>query len=44
METNKSLTSIAENYKTDKLEHGYIKIYENYFEKIRDENLRILEI
>ena len=44
METNKSLTSIAENYKTDKLEHGYIKIYENYFEKIRDKNLQILEI
>jgi len=44
METNKSLTSIVEHYKTDKLEHGYIKIYENYFEKIRDKNLQILEI
>ena len=44
MRSNKSLTSIAENYKTDKLELGYIKIYEYYFEKIRDEKLQILEI
>ena len=24
--------------------HGYIKIYEKYFESIRNENLKILEI
>ena len=32
----KNLTSIAEYYKTDKHEHGYTKIYEKYFESLRD--------
>ncbi len=40
----KNLTSIAEFYKTDKLDHGYTNIYEKYFENIRDEKLKILEI
>ena len=44
MTFKKNLTSIAESYKTDKLEHGYIKIYEKYFESIKDKNLKILEI
>jgi len=39
-----NLKSIAESYNTDKLEHGYIKIYEKYFESIRNENLKVLEI
>lgn len=39
-----NLKSIAETYNTDKLEHGYIKIYEKYFESIRNENLKVLEI
>ena len=40
----KNLKSIAEIYKSDKIEHGYIQKYESYFEKIRDEKLKILEI
>ena len=40
----KNLKSIAEIYKSDKIEHGYIEIYESYFEKIRDEKLKIFEI
>ena len=40
----KNLKSIAEIYKSDKIEHGYIENYESYFEKIRDEKLTILEI
>ena len=39
-----NLKSIAESYNTDKLEHDYIKIYEKYFESIRNENLKVLEI
>ena len=44
MTENKNLNTLAESYNTDKLEHGYIKIYEKYFESIRNENLKILEI
>ena len=40
----KNLTSIAELYKTDKLEHGYTNIYEKFFESIRNQKLRVLEI
>jgi 23S rRNA U2552 (ribose-2'-O)-methylase RlmE/FtsJ len=40
----KDLSSIAKFYKTDKLEHGYTKIYEKYFESLRDKKLTILEI
>ena len=38
MSETKNLKSIAEIYKSDKIDHEYIKIYERYFEKIRDEN------
>ena len=44
MTSTKSLTSIAEFYKTDKYEHGYTKVYEKYFDNFRDEKLKILEI
>ena len=44
MSLNKNLTTIAKNHKTDKYEHGYTTVYENYFESLRDKNLRILEI
>ena len=44
MIVTKNLTSIAEIYKTDKLEHGYTAVYEKYFENIRDHKLQILEI
>ena len=44
MTSNNKLFVIAEIYKTDKLEHGYIKIYEKYFESLRDQKLKIFEI
>ena len=44
MSETKNLRSIAEIYKSDKIEHGYIRNYESHFEKIRDEKLKILEI
>jgi len=44
MTSNKNLNSIAETYKTDKFEHGYTKVYEKYFESLRDQRLKILEI
>ena len=44
MTSTKSLTSIAEFYKTDKYEHGYTKVYEKYCDNFRDEKLKILEI
>ena len=31
---NQDLKKIAENYKSDKIEHGYIEIYENYFQEL----------
>ena len=40
----KNLSSIAEFYKTDKYDHGYTKVYEKYFESLRDKKLQILEI
>tara|TARA_B100000900_G_scaffold257313_1_gene219316 strand:+ start:504 stop:1316 length:813 start_codon:yes stop_codon:yes gene_type:complete len=44
MTSNKNLNTIAENYNTDKFDHGYTKIYEKYFENLRDQKLKILEI
>ena len=44
MTLTNNLKSIAESYNTDKLEHGYIEIYEKYFESVRDKNFKILEI
>ena len=44
MTATKNLTSIAEIYKTDKLDHGYTAVYEKYFENIRGQKLQILEI
>ena len=41
---NRDLKKIAENYKSDKIEHGYIEIYENYFQELRENNLTILEL
>ena len=41
MTETKNLTSIAEIYKTDKLEHGYTAVYEKYFENTRDQKLQI---
>ena len=44
MKTNKNLNTIAESYNTDKYDHGYTSIYEKYFESVRDQKLKILEI
>ena len=39
MSLNKNLTEIAKNHKTDKYEHGYTTVYENYFESLRNKKL-----
>ena len=44
MAENKDLNTLAKTHNTDKLEHGYIKIYEKYFESLREKKLQILEI
>ena len=44
MTLQKNLSSIAEFYKTDKMEHGYTTVYEEYFESLRNQKLKILEI
>ena len=44
MTSQKSLSSIAEYYKTDKKDHGYTNVYEKYFESLREQKLKILEI
>ena len=44
MSSIQNLSSIAEFYKTDKYDHGYTKVYEKYFDNIRDQKLKILEI
>ena len=41
---SRDLKKIAKTYKSDKIEHGYIEIYESYFHKLRDDNLIILEL
>ena len=42
MSSMQNLSSIADFYKTDKYEHGYTKVYEKYFDNIRDQKLKIL--
>lgn len=44
MTIDRDLIEIAEFYKTDKVEHGYLKVYKKYFEKLRNKKLKILEI
>ena len=44
MNSENDLRSISELYKSDKLEHGYIEIYDQYFKNIRNKELKILEI
>ena len=44
MNTENNLKSLSQLYKTDKLEHGYIEIYESYFRSLKDKKLKILEI
>ena len=41
---SKNLNTIAETYNTDKLDHGYTTTYEKYFESLRDQKLKVLEI
>ena len=40
----KDLKSISNQYKSDKLEHGYIEVYDSFFKEIREMKLNILEI
>ena len=42
MISENNLRSIAKLYKSDKLEHGYIEIYDQYFKDIRNKELKIL--
>ena len=44
MTKTKSLSLIAEFYKTDNYEHGYTSVYEKYFDSFRDKKLKVLEI
>tara|TARA_B100000787_G_C16160265_1_gene281037 strand:- start:437 stop:1249 length:813 start_codon:yes stop_codon:yes gene_type:complete len=44
MNNENSLRSLSEFYKTDKLEHGYIDIYDSYFKELKDKQLKIIEI
>lgn len=39
-----NLSKLAQLYGTDKLEHGYTKIYSTYFQSLKNRKLRILEI
>ena len=39
-----SLEEISRKYKTDKLEHGYILVYNSIFEKFRNDQIKLLEI
>ena len=41
MNNHKDLKNISSIYKTDKLEHGYIEIYESYFNQIKDKKLKV---
>jgi cephalosporin hydroxylase len=38
------LSKLAKFYGTDKFEHGYTVIYDNYFQAIKNQKLRVLEI
>ena len=44
MSENRDLKKIGQLYQTDKIEHGYLEIYENYLNKLQNKNLTILEI
>ena len=44
MSIENNLRSISELYKTDKLEHGYIEIYDSYFKELKDKEIKVLEI
>ena len=44
MPEHSDLKKIGHLYQTDKIDHGYLEIYENYFNKLQNKNLTILEI
>ena len=44
MSEHSDLKKIGHLYQTDKIDHGYLEIYENYFNKLQNKNLTILEI
>ena len=43
MNFENDLYTIAKLYKSDKLDHGYIEVYDSYFKKIKDKELKILQ-
>ena len=44
MKKNNKLNELFIKYETDKLQHGYADIYFSYIEKLRNENINLLEI
>ena len=44
MEKNNELTELFNKYGTNKFEHGYTDIYFSYLEKMKNENINLLEI
>ena len=44
MSEHSDLKKIGHLYQTDKIDHGYLEIYENYFNKLQNKNLTILEM
>ncbi len=44
MNPKNTLKEISLKYGSDKIEHGYISIYQSYFDSIRERELKILEI
>jgi len=44
MNSENTLKDISLKYGSDKIEHGYIDIYQSYFDRIKNEKLKILEI
>jgi len=43
MNFENDLHTIAKLHKSDKLDHGYIEVYDSYFKKIKDKELKILK-
>ena len=40
MNSENDLRSISELYKSDKIEHGYIEIYDSYFKQLKNKKLK----
>lgn len=44
LQNQPSLTELGKKYGTDKYEHGFLPFYEQFFEPVRDDVRRVLEI